>query len=68
LVSYGVDVVDLFRKAAVYADRVLRGEKPGDLPVQQPTKFELVINLNTAKNLNIEVPLHLQQLADEVIE
>jgi len=68
LASYGVDVLDLFRKAAVYADRILRGEKPSDLPVQQPTKFELVINLNTAKKLNIEVPLHLQQLADEVIE
>jgi putative ABC transport system substrate-binding protein len=68
LASYGVDVLDLFRKAAVYADRILRGEKPGDLPVQQPTKFELVINLNTAKKLNIEVPVHLQQLADEVIE
>jgi putative ABC transport system substrate-binding protein len=68
LASYGIDVLDLFRKAAVYSDRILRGEKAGDLPVQQPTKFELVINLNTAKKLNIEVPLHLQQLADEVIE
>jgi putative ABC transport system substrate-binding protein len=68
LASYGVDVPDLFRKAAVYADRILRGEKAGDLPVQQPTKFELVINLNTAKALGLNVPIQLQQLADEVIE
>ena len=68
LASYGVDVPDLFRKAAMYADRILRGEKAGDLPVQQPTKFELVINLNTAKALGLNVPIHLQQLADEVIE
>jgi putative tryptophan/tyrosine transport system substrate-binding protein len=68
LVSYGVDVPDLFRKAAVYADRILRGEKPGDLPVQQPTKFELVIDLKAAKALDLDVSLQLQQLADEVIE
>jgi len=68
LASYGVDVPDLFRKAAVYADRILRGEKAGDLPVQQPTKFELVINLNTAVALGLSVPVQLQQLADEVIE
>ena len=68
LASYGVDVPDLFRKAAVYADRILRGERAGDLPVQQPTKFELVINLNTAVALGLTVPIQLQQLADEVIE
>ena len=68
LVSYGEDVGDLYRRAATYVDRILRGEQPPDLPVQAPTKFELVINLKTAKALGIDVPLHLQQLADEVIE
>jgi putative ABC transport system substrate-binding protein len=68
LLSYGVDLIDNFRRAATYADRILKGEKPSELPVQAPAKFELVINLKTAKALGLEVPLHLQQLADEIIE
>jgi putative tryptophan/tyrosine transport system substrate-binding protein len=68
LMSYGIDTVDLFRRGASYIDRILKGENPGELPVQAPTKFELVINLKTAKMLGLEVPLLLQQIADEVIE
>ena len=68
LVSYGHDLVDQYRRSAAYVDRILRGEKPADLPVQARTKYDLVINLKTAKALGIEVPLVLQQRADEVIE
>ena len=68
LLSYGPDFVDLFRGAANYVDRILRGAKPGDLPVQFPTKFEMVVNLKTAKGLGLDVPWILQQRADEVIE
>jgi len=68
LVSYGPDVRDLYRRSASYVDRILKGEKPADLPVQQPLKYELVINLKTAKTLGLTVPLALQVAADEVIE
>jgi putative ABC transport system substrate-binding protein len=68
LLSYGTDQVDVFRGAASYVDRILRGAKPGDLPVQFPTKFEMVVNLKTAKALGLTVPPSMRLLADEVIE
>ena len=68
LLSYGFDRTDNFRRAAGYVDRILRGEKPADLPVQAPTNYELVVNLKTANTLGLDVPLLLQQRANEVIE
>ena len=68
LLSYGVDFVDTFRRAATYVDRILRGAKPGDLPVQFPTKFEMVVNRKTATALGLAVPPSILLRADELIE
>jgi putative ABC transport system substrate-binding protein len=68
LMSYGPNWPSMWRRAADLVDEILRGAKPGELPIEQPTEFDLVINLTTAKALGLEVPLQLQQLANEVIE
>jgi len=68
LISYSADSVDLFRRAARFVDQVLKGARPGDLPVEQPTKFELVVNMKTAKGLHLAIPQHVLERADEVIK
>ena len=68
MLSYGVDLVDTYRRAATYVDRILRGEKPGDLPVQFPVKYEMAVNRKTAKALGLAIPPSIMLRADEVIE
>jgi putative ABC transport system substrate-binding protein len=68
LLSYGPSITGMYRRAAEYVDRIAKGAKPSDLPIEQPTRFELIVNVKTAKAIGVDVPVHLQQLADEVIE